>query len=90
MKTYIVKNQAIVATVNTDLKVFTVVNFSAHRCVESIDANREFNLVNAQIGRIARGAKWEKMEQSGFAYIPYAELIVDNAKNCTPAFYIQG
>jgi len=90
MKAYIVQNQVIIAYVNTDLKVFTVVDFSGHRCSESIDANREFNLVNAKSGRIARGAKWDKMTQSGFSNIPYAELMVDHANNSTPAFYIHG
>ena len=38
------------------------VMFSYVKTEEDIDANREFNLVNAQHGKISNAKKWEKSE----------------------------
>lgn len=62
MKTaaYIINNNTVIATVNTELKNGSFVKFSNKKIIESINASREFNLVNAQTGKISRTKKWER------------------------------
>lgn len=57
---YIVKNNEVIATVNTELKSGVRVEYAHSKCAESIDASREFNLVNSSYGKISRAKKWDK------------------------------
>lgn len=60
MKTtaFIISNNEIVAQVATDLKNQSSVRFSNKKIKEEINANREYNLVNAAHGKISRAKKW--------------------------------
>ena len=68
---YIIANGSIIAKINAELASGTEVTFSRQRCEESINAAREWNLVNAQAGKIGNGAKWDakwaKSEDGRFA-----------------------
>ncbi len=57
---YIINNNNLIAIVDTELKNGASVQFASSKCVESINAAREFNLVNAKSGKISRAAKWGK------------------------------
>ncbi len=57
---YIIKNDTLIASVNTDLKNGSSVCYAYNKCEEAIDASRDFNLVNARIGKISRAKKWAK------------------------------
>lgn len=56
---YIIANNVIVAKINAELASGTEVMFSKARTEEAVNAAREFNLVNAQRGKIGNGAKWD-------------------------------
>ena len=60
MKTtaFIVSNNEIVAQVTTDLNNQATVIFSNKKAKEEINANREYNLINASHGKISRAKKW--------------------------------
>ena len=58
---YIIADDSLIATVQTDLPAGASVRYSWQRCAEAIDANREFNLVNARRGKISRAKKWAKL-----------------------------
>ena len=58
---YIIADDSLIATVQTDLPAGASVRYSWQRCAEAIDANREFNLVNARRGKISRAKKWAKV-----------------------------
>lgn len=60
MKAYIIKNNKLIAEVETDLASGEAVYFSSQRVKEYIDANREYNLVNSSTGKISRAKKYEK------------------------------
>lgn len=70
-KAYIIKNNQIIAEVKTELKNGESVRFAYQKTRESIDANREFSLVNARDGKISRAKKWlkeaEKRYQTDYA-----------------------
>lgn len=57
---YIIQNDTVIASVKTELKSGTSVKFSAMKVKEEIDANRDFNLVNAMPGKISRAKRWDK------------------------------
>lgn len=57
---YIIADDSLIATVQTDLPAGASVRYSWQRCAEAIDANREFNLVNARRGKISRAKTWQK------------------------------
>lgn len=56
---YIIKNNEVVAIANTELKNGVEVQFSSLTTEEKVNANRNYNLVNAQTGKISRAKKWE-------------------------------
>jgi len=56
---YIIANNTIIAKINAELASGTEVMFSNVRTEEAINAARDFNLVNAQRGKIGNGAKWD-------------------------------
>lgn len=60
MKTtaFIISNNEIIAQVTTDLKNQSAVTFSTQKVKEEINANREWNLLNAANGKISRAKKW--------------------------------
>jgi hypothetical protein len=58
MKTYLIYDNCPVGVLDNDSKAGARVLFSRQRCKESINANREFNLVNAQTATISRAKKW--------------------------------
>ena len=70
---YIIANGNIVAKINAELASGTEVTFSRQRCEEAINASREWNLVNANRGKIGNGAAWDRkwqrmcVEQCDFA-----------------------
>jgi len=55
---FIVKDGEIKAIVSTDLKNGCVVEYSHFRSKEAINADREYNLVNARKGKISRAKKY--------------------------------
>ena len=55
---YIIANGSIVAKINASIESGTV-RFSRARCAEEINAAREWNLVNAQTGKISNAKKWD-------------------------------
>lgn len=48
----------VVASIATELKNRTRVKFAYNICVESLDANRVYNLVNARTARLSRAKKY--------------------------------
>lgn len=56
---YIIKNGQIAAVTSGTFASGKSVSFSARRTAESLDANREFNLVNASTGKISNAKKWD-------------------------------
>jgi hypothetical protein len=58
---YIIKNNSVIATVNTDLKNGTVVDYAFKSCKNALDANRHRSLVNAKSGKISRAKKFDKV-----------------------------
>lgn len=57
---YIIKDNRVIASVDTELKNGTVVKFAYNKCTESIDARRDFNLVNSLVGKVSRAKRWER------------------------------
>ena len=57
---FIIANNAIVAKVSGSAVAGQSVRYSSQRCEEVINAAREWNLVNAQSGKISDAAKWHK------------------------------
>lgn len=82
---YIVKNEKLIAIVTTDLKAGTVVQYSSLKCFNRLDANREFDLVNAEVGTISRARKF--YNQTKQQYIDVAVRINETNK-IIPEFYI--
>ena len=61
-------NKEIVAFLNTELKSGTLVRYSSIKTRESINANRDFNLVNASTGKISHAKKYVTAQSyAGFA-----------------------
>lgn len=56
---YIIKNNAIIAKTSEALKSGAVVEYAFHTCKEEINADREFNLVNAKTAKISNAKKWD-------------------------------
>ena len=48
----------IIATIDTQIKSGSLVEYSSTTCKEEINANRELNLVNTRTGRISRARKY--------------------------------
>lgn len=59
-KAFIISGGELIATVKTNLKNGTAIEYSYSKCKEAINADREFNLVNAQSGKISRAKKYMK------------------------------
>lgn len=70
---YLIEDGYVICTVNTELKNGTSVRFGYETCEEALDANRDFNLVNARDAKISRAKKWDK----AYLYrpIPYGKEI---------------
>jgi hypothetical protein len=77
MKTsaYIIKDETIIATVETELKNGELVEFAYQHCEEKINASRAFNLINSKNGKISRARKWSK--QSEYCHLDSAAEIND-------------
>jgi hypothetical protein len=58
MASYIIKKGELIAKLSVERKSGELVRFSDVTCEEKINAAREFNLVNAQTGRISNAANW--------------------------------
>ena len=69
-KAFIIKNQELICYCETNLKNGEIVEYSYQKSEESINANRDFNLVNARTAKISRAKKWLKI---------YEKSIVDSA-----------
>jgi hypothetical protein len=50
------------------------VRYAWQFCEESIDASREYNLVNAHWGKVSRAKKWDKWERR-HGELPYAKEV---------------
>lgn len=61
-KAYLIKNGNLIATVYTDLKNGTVVEYGYHLCKEKINANRQYNLLNTRSAKISRAQQDETQE----------------------------
>ncbi|MCA6941348.1 hypothetical protein LF927_09140 [Pectobacterium polaris] len=57
---YIIFNSSVAAVVGTEIANGANVTFSTVKAKEEINANRDFNLVNAHSGKISRAKRWEK------------------------------
>ncbi|ULS51793.1 hypothetical protein [Pectobacterium carotovorum] len=55
---YIIFNSSVAAVVDTEIANGANVTFSTVTVKEEINANRDFNLVNAQNGKISRAKRW--------------------------------
>ena len=72
MNTVILNNQGqVVATLRKNMRNRKGVKYAYHKCKEQINANREFNLVNAQSGVTSNDLKYS----DDAAYAPLAEEI---------------
>jgi len=60
-KAYIIANDEVVAQVFTSLRSGASVRWACAKVSEKIDAAREWNLVNAEVGKISRAKKWESI-----------------------------
>ena len=60
IQAYIICNNEVVASVETDLENGAEVEFSSVVVREEINQSREFNLVNSRWGKISRAKKWSK------------------------------
>ena len=49
--------------------------FGFQRCAEALDANRDWNLVNARDGKISSAAKWQDWEQTNGVELPTAVVL---------------
>lgn len=58
MKAYIIKSGKLIVAIESSLPSGTPVSFAFNKAIESINANREFNLVNATRGKISRSKKY--------------------------------
>lgn len=56
---FIIANNSIIAKIRGEAQVGEI-KFSSQRCKEAINAAREWNLVNAQSGKISDAAKWHR------------------------------
>ena len=65
MKTtaYIIRNGEVIAETKTELKNGASVKYAFEKCEEALNANREFNLVNARTAKISRNKKWANKTQ---------------------------
>lgn len=55
---YLIKNGEVIAETETELKNGASVKYAFEKCAEALNANREFNLVNARTAKISRAKKW--------------------------------
>ena len=53
------KEWTVVASVDTNLKSGTLVDYAYEITKEAVNQNREFNLVNARTGKISRAKKYD-------------------------------
>lgn len=67
------RNNEVVAYASTELKNGSMVDFSFDRVKENINANREYNLVNAVRVKVSRNKKYFNDEM--MAYLPNAKEI---------------
>jgi hypothetical protein len=74
---YIISNGQLIATTAETLKSGESVVYSSQTCVESINASREFNLVNQKSAKISNAKKWERDSWR-----------VGNAKELNPGEYL--
>ena len=63
-KAFIISNNEIIAQVTTDLKNRASVIFANQKSKEEINANREYNLINAENAKISRAKKWFDMAKT--------------------------
>lgn len=57
---YIIRNNTVIATVSTGLPNGTEIQYSHEKIREELDANRDYNLLNAKSAKISRAQRWEK------------------------------
>lgn len=67
---FIIKNNTLIASTDTDLKNGELVYYAYLSSKEHINKNRDLQLVNAKIGKISRAKKWIKK---------YSNENIDNA-----------
>lgn len=79
----IIKNNEVIAIINSNLKSGTTVKFAYKKVRDALDANREFNLVNAHSGKISR----RKSHLDAECYSS-ATQINQNSKNGTSEFFV--
>lgn len=59
-KAFIIANNEVIAQVETGLAAGELVSFGFFKVEECMNANRQWNLVNASNGKISRAQKWVK------------------------------
>jgi len=74
-KAYIIENGEYIATVKTNQKNGSEVEFSNQSSAESIDTSRSKNLVNSRNAKISRAKKWDEFLK--FKHEVYADEIND-------------
>jgi len=50
----------VICSIDTDLKSGTTVDYGYHKSKNALNANIDYNLVNAREGKISRAKKWHK------------------------------
>ena len=75
---YIIKNRQVIACINDECSIpaGTTVEFSKQRCKENINADRKWNLVNSQTGKISKSKKWGKFQSELAAEINPGEFYI--------------
>lgn len=70
---YIVKNGKVICALDTDLSDGEEILYAFKRAKETINANRQYNLVNALTGQISREKKYDKSYKEGNYFVWCAE-----------------
>jgi predicted nucleic acid-binding Zn ribbon protein len=73
-RAYIISSGSVIAEITTALPSGRAVRWSRQRCAEAIDANREWNLVNARSGKISRAQKWARLVSDDAAETSAVEI----------------
>ena len=57
---YLIQNDQLIARVEENLKSGEEVRYSNTKTKDSVNANREFSLVNAEYAKVSNAKKWDK------------------------------
>ena len=79
-KAAIVQNGEVIAFVETSLKNGDRCRYAFFATKESINANRDLNLVNARDAKISRANKYLKLEKENFALVNRSAKEINEAE----------